>query len=191
LGTKTAKAITSVVGSEDNRAEAIFKIYSPAPQTSRDNWAYDFNKNTLREKAARFIEVYNGEIDRWQRRGDNSATIDNFVIYDDTKIKWSEGLKFNLKRNNYAKFNEQKIRISLYRPFCKQWAYFDRILNERVYQFPHFFPSIDTELENAVIWLKVGSEWPMFALITNTIPKFASSRRFTMLPLLHLLRRWH
>src|SRR5262249_24830494 len=33
-----------------------------------------------------------------------------------------------------------------------------------------FFPTLNSEKENIVIWLKVGSEWPMFALATNVIP---------------------
>jgi predicted helicase len=59
---------------------------------------------------------------------------------------------------------------ALFRPFCKQYLYFDRLLVEQAYQFPHFFPTPENEAENTVIWLKVGSEVPMFALMTNVIP---------------------
>jgi len=62
------------------------------------------------------------------------------------------------------------MRDALYRPFCKKHLFFDRVLNERVYQMPHIFPTPKSEAENTVIWLKVGSEWPMFALATNVIP---------------------
>jgi len=43
-------------------------------------------------------------------------------------------------------------------------------LNEEVYVFPSFFPTPASEAENRIIWLKVGSDWPMFALISNIIP---------------------
>ena len=46
-------------------------------------------------------------------------------------MKWSEALKLNAKRGNLAKFEESKIVPSLYRPFAKQWLFFDKILNER------------------------------------------------------------
>ena len=36
--------------------------------------------------------------------------------------------------------------------------------------FPSIFPTLGTELENRVIWIKVGHEWPMFALMTDQIP---------------------
>lgn len=35
---------------------------------------------------------------------------------------------------------------------------------------PTVFPTPITETENSVIWLKVGSEWPMFPLMSNIIP---------------------
>jgi predicted helicase len=132
---------------------------------------YDFNHNTLMQKAIRFVDTYNGEVDRWRRRGSSDTSVDDFVIYDDAKIKWSEGLKINLRRGIYADFDEAKVRRSLYRPFCKQWLVFDRILTERVYQFPQFFPTPASELENKVIGLTdLGSEKPFMALASNSIP---------------------
>jgi predicted helicase len=63
-----------------------------------------------------------------------------------------------------------KIRPSLYRPYSRRWLFFDRILNEEVYQLPQYFPTAESEAENTVIWLKVGTEVPMFSLATNIIP---------------------
>ena len=36
--------------------------------------------------------------------------------------------------------------------------------------FHPFFPNPETEKENRVIWIKVGREWSMFALVANKIP---------------------
>jgi predicted helicase len=44
------------------------------------------------------------------------------------------------------------------------------LLNQRRYQQHLLFPTAKSELENTAIWLKVGFEWPMFALATNVIP---------------------
>ena len=66
--------------------------------------------------------------------------VDDFVVSDDTKIKWSETLKSNLQRGRTADFSEEKVRNSLYRPFTKSNLYFDRMMNERVYVFPSIFP---------------------------------------------------
>jgi predicted helicase len=74
----------------------------------------------LIEKISLFIDSYNGEVDRWHRRGQDKTSVDDFVVYDDVKIKWSEGLKFNLQRATHVDFKGEKVRQSLYRPFCKQ-----------------------------------------------------------------------
>ncbi len=39
------------------------------------------------------IDTYNAEVDRWQRRENRGAKVDDFVDNDEAKIKWSEGLK--------------------------------------------------------------------------------------------------
>ncbi|HMA35501.1 MAG TPA: type ISP restriction/modification enzyme [Chloroflexia bacterium] len=150
-------------------AEAIFKTYSRGVATTRDNWVYDFNREELERKIKLFIDTYDSAVDRWERLGQETRPIDEFVHYDDKAIKWSESLKANLMRGKHAHFDESRIRQALYRPFCKQFLYFDRILNERVYLFPSIFPTPETEQENSIIWLKVGTEWPMFALMANKI----------------------
>ena len=65
------------------------------------------------------IGTYNAEVDRWKRRENRDANVDDFVIYDDTKIKWSGDLKLKLKSENNYQFFAQKVRVSLYRPFTE------------------------------------------------------------------------
>ena len=163
MGTKEAK------GTKGKAIGAIFKNYSCGVATSRDTWVYNFNRNTLIENVQRTINAYNAEVDRWQRRENDVTNADEFVTYNDTKIKWSSGLKRQLKGGKIAEFADTKIRQSLYRPFTKSNLFFDRILNQRVHVFPSFFPKPEIETENRMIWLKVGRDWPMFALMTNKI----------------------
>ena len=75
-----------------------------------------------------------------------------------------------LTRGKYASFSERNIRHSLYRPFTMKYLYFDPLLNNSIYLQHVFFPTPDNETENLMIWLKVGTEWPMFALATHFIP---------------------
>ncbi|TMC21830.1 MAG: TIR domain-containing protein [Chloroflexi bacterium] len=163
LGTKEAKAL--------KRHEAtLFSLYSSGIKTNRDQWAYDYNHEKLTIKIQRFTDTYNSEVDRWKRRGNTTLKTDEFVTYDDTKIKWSEGLKLNLQRGIYANADEKKIRQCLYRPFCKLWLFFDRALTERVYQFPQIFPTPASEQENIVICLSaIGSSKLFHCLVNNCI----------------------
>ncbi len=120
LGKKEAKSERAI------DVQTIFRMYGGGVKTNRDEWVYDFNKRHLADRINRLIGIYNGEVDRWRRRGNDTTSVDNFVTYDDTKIKWSESLKAHLQRGQYIEFSEEKLRLSLNRPFCKQWLCFDR-----------------------------------------------------------------
>ena len=164
MGTKETKAQKS------EAADVIFKTYSNGVKTNRDAWVYNFNRNALIENISKMIENYNIEVARWVQRTDRDAKIDDYVVSDETKIKWSSTLKQKLQSGQTATFTDAKIRQSLYRPFTKSNLYFDRMMNDRVLVFPFIFPTPETETENRVIWLKVGREWPMFGLMVNQFP---------------------
>jgi predicted helicase len=115
MGTKESKTAKGI------NITCLFGTYSMGIVSNRDNWVYDFNQDSLEQKVVRFIEIYNAEVDRWKRRGE-AKDVDSFVLYDDTKIKWSRDLKSDLQRKKYAKFETAKIRKSLYRPFTTKDA---------------------------------------------------------------------
>jgi len=162
IGSKEGK------GTENQAQAVIFKTYSNGVKTNRDVWAYNFNAEELARNMRLTIENYNEHVFRYSRL-ETAQNIDDFVTYDDSKLSWSRDLKLDLKRGKFAEFKAEKIRTSLYRPFTKKFLFFDRIMNEEVYQFPSILPCPETEQENRVIWLKVGQEIPLFALCANTI----------------------
>ena len=164
MGTQEAKAEKGEV------RDVTFKIYSNGVKTNRDAWAYSFNRNALAANMNRIIETYNVEVDRWKRRENREGNVDDFVIYDDAKIKWSSGLKQKLKSGQLAEFTASKIRKSLYRPFTKSNLYFDRMINDRVLVFPSIFPTPETETENCVICVNVSREKPFACLMVDCIP---------------------
>jgi predicted helicase len=145
----------------------IFELYSCGVKTNRDDVVYDFQREALTERVARFVDDYNAEVDRYHRHG-GKAEVDEFVRYD--RIKWSGDLKLALKRRKYAEFSEDKLRASLYRPFTWRVLYFDRLLNNSVYRQHQIFPTQATEEENCAIGLTgLGSEKPFMALVTKGI----------------------
>ena len=57
----------------------------------------------------------------------------------------------------------------MYRPFTKQWHFFSRRLNERVYQMPRIFP--DGDLPNRVIAVTgKGARSGFSALMMDRLP---------------------
>jgi len=165
LGSREAKADAKT------NTETIFKIYGRGVATSRDSWVYNFDAAALEGNIKRTIETYNEQVFKWTLSSNKKgASVDELVVYHTSKLAWSRDLKLDLQRGKTAEFSTDKIRTSLYRPFTKAHLFFDRILNEEVYVLPSIFPTFETEKENQVIWLKVGSDWPMFALMANAIP---------------------
>jgi len=164
MGTKEAKA------AKGSAVDILFKSYGRGVVTCRDAWTYNFNRNTLTENVSRMIGTYNAEVARWLQRTDRDVKVDDFVLYSDTKISWSEGLKQNLQRGKTADYSEENVRTSLYRPFTRSNLYFDRMLTERVYVFPSIFPTPEAEKENRVISVNgIGSNKPFHGLMTNVI----------------------
>ncbi len=163
IGNKVTKA-----GS--NLDDAVFSNYSRGVETTRDAWLYNYQIEELTSNIERFIGDYNGQVQKWIAQKPRAVKVDDFVSYDSTRIKWSSRLKQNLEAGVIAIFDSTAIRHALYRPFTSQYVYFDETLVHRRGQFPSIFPEPSIENENQVLWIKVGSDWPMFALAVNVLP---------------------
>ncbi|CAD5970097.1 hypothetical protein PCC9214_03754 [Planktothrix tepida] len=131
--------------SKTQEIHAIFKLYSRGVATCRDCWVYNFDAINLGENVKRTILTYNEQMFSWTQSIEHSLKIDDFVTKDETKISWSEGLKIYLKRGFKIEYKPDYINQSLYRPFTKNYLYFDKTLNERRYQFPYLLPTPETE----------------------------------------------
>ena len=79
-------------------------------------------------------------------------------------------------------FNANKIVPSLYRPFTKQWLYFDGMFNHRVGQMPRIFP--DSSTENLVIMVNAKhTGYGQISLISNQLPDLHSNGDSQCFPL--------
>ena len=177
MGTKEAKA------QKGEAVDVIFKTYCRGVTTNRDAWVYNFNRHTLTKNVQGMIDTYNIEMDRWKRRENQQANVNDFVIHDNTKIKWDRELRQHLQRGRLAEYTENKVRTSLYRPFTKSNLFFDRTLNNCVYLFPSILPKPSTESENRVICVSgIGSNKPFHVLIANMIPSLDSLEKTQCFP---------
>ncbi|MBL1148326.1 MAG: DEAD/DEAH box helicase [Pseudomonadota bacterium] len=152
--------------------KAIFENYSLGLMTTRDAWCFNYSAQELTRNIIKMVSFYNTELDRYIANPHrNTANISDFVSSDGAKIKWSNNLKGDLEKNRKLEFNTNNIRVSLYRPFSKQWVYFDRSLNERQAQLRKIFPSGD--FDNLVICTTGTGETQNFsALMCNAVPEY-------------------
>jgi predicted helicase len=150
VGYREAKA-------QSTQSNAIFSNYSCGVQTTRDSWLYNYDKSGLLENVGRFIDFYNQEVWKWKACKKQRGFIDDFVSSDDKSIKWSSKLKKSLESMRTTAVEPSRTRIALYRPFCRQYLYFDSFLVHRPGQWPLFIPDLEAETENVAICTTVPS----------------------------------
>ena len=130
---------------------SVFGLYSNGLGSNRDAWAYNFSRERLAQNMQNMIDFYEEQRQAYaqKRREDEKLQVDDFVDNDPRRISWTMGLKKYLQNGRKASFERQSIRPVIYRPFSKQWLYYDARLNEMQYRQPLFFP--DAESENRAV----------------------------------------
>lgn len=151
-----------VLGNKKDSGVKLFENFSLGVATSRDAWCYNASKDAVITNMASMIDFYNSEVVRFDRHHAGSdkkqreAIVDGFIDNDPTKISWSRGLKQELAKGRRFEFDPSKLVIGHYRPFAKQWMYFDRRFNEMVLQMFRIFPS--ATCENRIIGFSAASD---------------------------------
>lgn len=151
--------------------DTIFDLNSNGVATNRDPWVYNFSPNALMQSVQKCIDAYNADLKRFNEvfREAFKQRIKGIKSADKTKIAWTDGLKNKLINNkNLPESSEECIRLALYRPFNKQWLYWDKDLISRQGRFSKIFP--DKGVHNVVINTGVGNGKNFSALISGTIP---------------------
>ncbi len=162
----------SIKTSDDGRG--IFEIHSLGVATARDAWAYNISRSSLESNMRRMIDFFNAESNRYSSlcKGspvDQWPTVEDVINTDNRKISWSRALKADIKKGKIHDFHLGSVTLSLYRPFSKRWLYFNRYLNDMVYQMPRLFPT--SEHRNLVITLPgKGGKKDFACLVMDTIP---------------------
>ncbi len=165
------------IGGKKGKGTKLFDNYSQGVLTSRDGWCFNASQSSVSGNMGKMIRHYNSEVERFSEKiaGEDRVTREkiarNFVDTDPTRISWSSSLIPSLVRQKKGVFDNRKIVQSLYRPFTKQWLYYDPMFNHRVSQMPQIFP--DAKAENRVICVTGIGESKLFSVqIVNAIPEF-------------------
>lgn len=152
----------------DKSAQTIFDNYSSGVKTNRDAWAYNASFVNLSTNMQATIDFYNSEVERYSQNTLPEDLITDFITFDPTKINWDHAQRVGVERGKKDEFKSAGVVKSLYRPFTKNWLYFDRFFNNRVYQMPQLFPH--AEAENLVVCLTLSGTKGFSLLITDTLP---------------------
>ncbi|GAA9638117.1 hypothetical protein HpVa149_12240 [Helicobacter pylori] len=167
--------------------DTIFDLNSNGVATNRDPWVYNFSPKILTQSVQKCIDTYNADLKRFnahfreafkqRTKGVKSADLykhlnDQEITTDKTKISWVQNLKMQLiKGKKLDDFSQEKISVSLYRPFNKQYFYYERELSWSFYLMKKIFPNKDAQ--NVVINTGVGNGKNFSALASDCISSYS------------------
>lgn len=152
----------------------IFSNYSSGVKTNRDAWCYNFSAPCLSTKMGQMIEVYNSEVARFKAAFSGMPkpqrpSGEDYFTKESSKISWSGDLIEKAEQFVTGSFNSKAVRVALYRPFTKNFLYYDSLFNNRTYQIPSILP--DDSISNRIISLTgLGTPKDFSALMTDRIP---------------------
>ena len=158
-----------LLGDKKNSKQTVFSIFSAGDITHRDVWCYNSSSKSLAMQMQTTISTFNQEASKCAE----AKTIDEIttlVNADPTQIKWDQKLFEHVLKGFRHTFDSNKIRLTLYRPYFKQWLYYDKAFNWSQYQLPKLFPTPTTV--NLLICLSGVGNKGFSCLITNTMPDY-------------------
>ncbi|MBK1781592.1 DEAD/DEAH box helicase [Advenella sp. WQ 585] len=173
---------------KDKLVLSLFENYTRGLETGRDAWCYNYSKEAVSNNMSRMIDFYNDQVQEFWKtnKGIDAKSaisiVDNFIENNPELISWTSSLKQALLKKNQFKFNLKNITKSLYRPFTKQFVYYNGDFNHRTGQMPRIFPN--AEASNLVIMVKQRPQKGSgFALMVDCIPELQSDGGTQCFPL--------
>ena len=161
LGSKEGKS------KKARRLTTVVRLYSMGAKTGRDVSFYAFDRKKLIERVQAMVAFYEDRRRQVERREINivEATRNNAL----DRFKWDDDLRDRIRRGRSPSFRTDYLRIGMYRPFVKQFLYFDDTLILRKYQNQVLFPT--PEAQNQVFGVPGKGETVAFSVfMTNAIP---------------------
>jgi len=149
------------LGAKSKQSSSIFEIYSAGMKTNRDAWVYNSSRGLLAEGVEKAIAYF------------NSVSGTTAQTSDDQFFKWCQKTLADREAGKKYAFDKEKLLISIYRPYTKQWLYRDNKLNWSGYLSHKFYPS--SIAENLTIVVK--QNWSgdgQLAVMTNGIMEVQS-----------------
>ncbi len=153
IGDRRSKTITD--------PEAIFRSFSLGIATNRDTWAYSYQRAAVEFNIRRMVDTYD--------RTSQFASDESLAEAAEEGIKWTDRLLSAHRSGLRIGFHSPSIRTALYRPFTRQFLYFDSLINHRQYQQHRIFPRADSE--NVCLCVNdIGFRSPLGVIASDCVP---------------------
>ena len=144
--------------------DAIFTTFSMGVSTNRDTWAYSFGEDAVKENMSLMAETY-----KLLCEMDPDSDLFRTTIEDARLIKMSSSLTASLHRRKQAPYDPERVVPSLYRPFTREWLYFDATYTHRPGLCMKFYRK-DQPSPRAIVVSGIGSESGLSCIMTAEVP---------------------
>jgi predicted helicase len=154
-------------GKNDN---GFFVTNSNGVITNRDGWVYNFSPKGLSNQMSLMIEQFNETSKKLKIALQANSKIDvkEYIKNQNTIIKWDAKLIDHAEKGIIHTYFDDEVRTSIYRPFFKQFHYFNKDFNwSRCLQHKYYPKSSSINLLITVTGN--GSNIPFSVFLTNCI----------------------
>lgn len=172
--------VIAETGVKQSTHKSLFELNSLGICTHRDEWLCSLSTSDLVDKVSFFIDYYNSEVERWKS---NNQSIESQDFVDRT-IKWTGDLEKHMLRGKVLDFDNTLIRASMYRPYHRNYVYYEKALIDRTYKIHHILPSHLHTAGNTIIALSgVSTSKPFSLVATSILPSIDLIEKTQCLPL--------
>jgi len=157
----------------DLKTNAIFLANIVGVATGRDAWVLNFSKQCLANNLQLMIEFYNNQSKLYAdgKLINPALNIEDFIDTNPEKISWTRALRKDVSRNTLHSFKNNGLIKCMYRPFTKEWIYYDKNFIESPGLWSQIFPT--PEHKNLVICcMNVGSSKEFSTVISDCISEY-------------------
>lgn len=165
---------------KDKTSVSLFDTYSLGVNSNRDFWCFNSSHADSSQRIGEMVSFYNDEVERFKASGSEDAK--SFVDNDPKKISWSSTLIPKVGKKLRATFKPDNFVKAVYRPFNKQWLYYDRFFIDRIGLMPQIFP--ENEHDNRVIDVSgVGARSGFSVIMSNVVTSLDTIEKGQCFPL--------
>ena len=111
----------------------LFATYSGGLKTQRDAWAINFSLSAVVNNMRELLKATNAAADAFVV--DGIPLPQNFA-----RFSWTRRVRDYAEQGFHIPINFDGFTVEAYRPFCKEYVYFDKYMNEMTLQQPRIFP---------------------------------------------------
>jgi len=155
------------------KTQSIFIVNVVGIATGRDAWSLSFSKNSLSENMQNMIAFFNEQSNAFAiaKQKNTKLEVEEFIDQNPLRISWTRALRKDISKNIQHSFKEQELVQCLYRPYTKEWLYYDRPFIESPSIWSQIFPT--PKHKNVVIsCINVGSSKEFSTIISDTYSEY-------------------